>query len=185
MTGSGVVGAGSGVHTFKLRQFSSLVVAYAMVDGSICGQMGPRAVAFSVVVQAAAGWGGFQRLAPPVVAAKGMPRNDRTPPAVLPWTIPLSVGTSRLEAAASGEPASTSGPPSLPPPGFAPELEELHAPKQNTARPRVNEEENELIGRSVVLAPPSARHFEREDARGTPPLLPRRMSLVASLVGAQ
>src|SRR5580658_2652434 len=110
MTGTGVVGAGSGVHTFRDRQFSSLVFAYAMVDGSICGQMGPRAVASRVVVQAAAGWGGFQRLSPPVVAAKGMPRNDRTPPAVAPWTMPSSVGTSRpLVIATSEEPASTMG----------------------------------------------------------------------------
>jgi hypothetical protein len=55
MTGSGLAGAGSGVHTFRVKQFSSAVVAYFMVDGSICGQIGPRAVALSVVVHAAAG----------------------------------------------------------------------------------------------------------------------------------
>src|SRR5580658_7508183 len=124
---------GTGVDTFRDRQFSSLVFAYAMVDGSICGQMGPRAVASRVVVQAAAGWGGFQRLSPPVVAANGMPRNDRTPPAVAPWTIPLSVGTSRHGAEASPDPASVAGvaPESLG--GFAAGFEELelHAPRQN------------------------------------------------------
>jgi hypothetical protein len=146
ITGSGFVGAGSGVHTFRDRQFSSLVVAYAMEEGSICGQMGPRAVALSVVVHGAAGCGGFQRLSPPVDAANGMPRNDRTPPAVAPWTIPLSVGTSRLEV---DPPESGGSPPSFD--GFAPGLDELEqAPRHATVRAKAKERAAGFIARSVL-----------------------------------
>src|SRR5579863_1578794 len=109
MTGRGLAGAGSGVQTLTDRQFSSLVASYDMLDGLICGQMGPGWVASSVVVQALAGCGGLQRFAPPVVSAKGIPRKARTPFAEDPWTMPLSVITSRPAAE----------PPSDPPPSPA------------------------------------------------------------------
>src|SRR5580765_4896123 len=91
MTGTGDAGAGSGVQTFTLRQFS-LPTTVVLPAGLTCGHITP-AVAFSVDAQGAAGCGGFHRRLPSGGAANGMPRELHDTPLSMPCTIPFAVVT--------------------------------------------------------------------------------------------
>src|SRR5205085_11429837 len=86
--GSGFVGAGSGVHTFRYRQ-SSFSLAAPCTDAS-CAHAPAKLVAWSGVVHAVTGAGGRQRSVPTGGAAYGMPRNLRVLSSTKPTPSPLA-----------------------------------------------------------------------------------------------
>src|SRR5690349_13276856 len=90
--------------------------------------MGPYAVASLGVVHFSGGLGDFQRFCPPVVAAKGMPRNAFTPFLTEPRSGPSSMVRSTGVPPASASVPPVPGVPPLAGPPPAPEVPPLAVP---------------------------------------------------------
>src|SRR5262245_36523739 len=115
MTGNGVPGSASGVHTLTVRQSSSERVSVVVPPAVICGRTFAGMVASRGVVHAVTGCGGFQRFAPVGGAAYGIPRKARAVRTLVPRTTPFGVVTSKVCA-----PPEPGAPPDDAPPAEAP-----------------------------------------------------------------